>query len=159
MTPLASSQDSHYQAVAPYRLSTAASQLPATMALLPVYYGAYQLMQANNASRDNAQSVPAFIPANEAESPVGLQYVFFKLRYAMMATDVSPTIEKNEFNAAATVAVDYLMPMLIPGAGRILGNSAASDEYYARTIHSTATLPLETPTSDNQRLGIPYESD
>lgn len=159
MVPVASSLKQHYAANAPYRASQALGRASEVLGLAPHYYGAYKKMHGCNVQRDGSQKPPTWIiPAEEADKPARWQYVFNKLRYAFLATDVDLTMEKNEFNADLTAEIRYLMPMHIPFAGRVLGTWWAWDRFYSRWITSVATLPLETPLSENKRLGIPYAS-
>ena len=58
-----------------------------------------------------------------------------------------------------TVTVTHVMPMHIPGAGRLLGDMDQPKFFYARQITSRATLPLEAPKSADRRLGIPYDPE
>jgi hypothetical protein len=157
MTPMATSLNAHFLAVAAHR-PFASPRVAQSVVLCPLYYGAYTKMLGLNVQSRSGASGPSFIPSGEFNSPASETYVAAKLRYALMATDVDLTIENNEFNADLKATVSYVMPMHVPGVGRFLGQGPAS-MYYARTITSSAVLPLETPLSDNKRLGIPYASE
>lgn len=154
MVPFASSHTPHYAAIVlfrPMRLSEASQ-------LFLDYELTYQKLALQNVSADQTTLPNAIIPAEESKQPARMQYVRNKFFYAFMATDVELQIPKNEFNADATAEVSFVMPMHIPGAGRILGTWWDTRRFYARTIRSSVTLPLETPLSDNRKLGIPYDS-
>lgn len=91
------------------------------------------------------------------EAPADLDYVGRKFVYAAAMTSVKLTEKSRAFNGELTAEVSYSMPIHIPGAGRIMGQLHWTRKGYYRVIRAKATLPLETPESDDQLLGIGYD--
>jgi hypothetical protein len=87
-------------------------------------------------------------------------YLDRKVRYAAWATrvEVDYSNELNEWNHDFKVELDYIMPMNLPGAGRILGQFHGRGEFHSRLIHTEAHMPMETPKTQNRLIGIGYDS-
>lgn len=106
-----------------------------------VYYAAYKLYTGGKAPFD---------------------YVVKKFQYADMATTVSidDDPDSDAFNEELAVTVTYEMPLNVPVIGRWLGEQPTwlLAPFYTRKISTTVVLEKEGPQSQNQLLGIKYDS-
>lgn len=116
----------------------------------------YRRLANGNVSSDKAVISP-FVGKPKSIAPSS--YVRNKYRFASLATSVKLEPPDPDWNAPFKTTVTYEMPMVIPGAGRILGTWWKSFRFYSRNIVSTIEMPSETPQSANHRIGIPYKSD
>jgi len=96
-----------------------------------------------------------------SRGPATANYLISKYRFAERATEVSPGATPARPGDDLTVEMTYEMPLVIPGAGRILGHRAPwpAARFWTRRIASSATLTDETPAGPDQTLGIDYVSD
>jgi Flp pilus assembly protein TadG len=150
MTPYASSSPGHQQGLIPMQI------VPRVQAMALVDRIAYLQLYKRLAER-NANAATGDVTSYIIRDKDGIakdEYVLNKFDYALKATEVSFDRDPVNWNEDLSVTVTYRMPMLIPGAGRILGQSGRA--FYARDIVSTVVLPAETPRSENRTLGIPY---
>lgn len=91
------------------------------------------------------------------DSPQNLAYVRRKFVLASAMTEVKIESEETVFNAPLHAEVSFRMPILVPGTGRLLGKMHSTEKGYYRDVRARATLPLETPISNSQTLGIDYD--
>ena len=127
-----------------YRYSTAA------------YQRTYRSIARDNIRRDRVRSSEFIRFPNEVTPD---RYADRKMRYAAYATRVEVDTDKkyNQWNKEFTIELTYLMPMNIPGAGRLLGQFHGFREYHSRLIITKAAMPMETPKSNNRFIGIGYD--
>lgn len=120
------------------------------------YGNVYRTIASDNIRRD-AESPSPLVRAPDEIPPQ--HYYDQKLRYAAWATRVEVDSAKkyNVWNHPYTVELVYLMPMNIPGAGRLLGQFHGWNQFHARLIVTRASMPMETPKSKNRRIGIGYD--
>ncbi|HMP06288.1 MAG TPA: hypothetical protein PJ982_08070 [Lacipirellulaceae bacterium] len=122
-------------------------------AVAPLYQSTYSNIVGDSIARDKSK------PVNTIRNPdekAPNDYVRRKFIYATWATHVAFDEFANQWNQPLEVTVTYAMPMHIPGAGRIMGQFHLWGFFHSREIVSKATVPLETPKSDNRLLGIKY---
>ncbi|HEV8066795.1 MAG TPA: hypothetical protein VGP76_03595 [Planctomycetaceae bacterium] len=137
MTPFASSSKQHVDAYGTL------AEVGMQDAL--VYYGIYKLYTGGSASEE---------------------YVTSKYKFANMATHVTvnstsrPDPSGSGQGADLAATVEYEMPLHVPGIGRLLGSQGSYplNNFFTRKISSTVILEEELPQSDNQTLGVPYDS-
>lgn len=164
MTPFASGYESHLEQIFPGVLAQAiqTNRIPkagldtiALNTILNLYNGFYE-RTAQSHQEPSGHSPIIRQPNALAED----NYVRNKLIFAALATNVTMPDDVTPWNQDVTVTVKYVMPMHIPGAGRVLGNKQPgpwwAPDYFAREISSTVTLPSESPQTSNHRLNVPY---
>ena len=150
MTPYASSSPSHQQGLIPMQFVPRVHAMALADRL--AYLQLYKRLAERNANAATGEVTSYII--RDKDGIAKDEYVLNKFDYALKATEVSFERDPVEWNQDLAVTVTHRMPMLIPGAGRILGQSGRA--FYARDIVSTVVLPAETPRSDSRTVGIPY---
>jgi hypothetical protein len=86
-------------------------------------------------------------------------YIVRKYQYASAMTTTTIQDHINQFGNPLTIHVRHRMPITIPFTGRILGTMHWTGAGFYRDVTSSATLPLETAESDDDALGIGYDSE
>jgi hypothetical protein len=137
-------------------------QAAAVAAITPFSSSLQQHVIGGEADAASAEEGAAFTDAFQEYSGKNRNPAYFlnKYRYARRATTTEIDASSDEFNAELTITVRYEMPFHLPGIGRFLGERASfpGASFYVRKIESSATIPKEGPRSDNQTLGIRYDS-
>ena len=121
-----------------------------------LFYDVYRRFDNDNVARDEVSASGFIRKPDQLAAP---SYVKNKYRYAEAATEVTMSPRTPVWNENVKLEVRFEMPMLLPGAGRILGTWWKTERYYSRTITSTASLPSETPDSPTGRIGIGYSTE
>jgi hypothetical protein len=121
------------------------------------YLATYRQIAEDNVRLDRVKT-NNFVRYPDQIAP--LDYLDRKVKYAAWATrvEVDSNDELNEWNHDFKVELDYIMPMNLPGAGRILGQFHGRGEFHSRLIHTEAYMPMETPKTRNRLIGIGYDS-
>ncbi|MDC0936656.1 hypothetical protein OAS39_10245 [Pirellulales bacterium] len=163
MTPVASSQDTHMENPLlesdifhkATDLDWAHLRQSIYRNSLQAYQDAYRDIASDNVERDEVRTNPVVRLPDEIAPD---KYLDKKLRYAAWATrvEIDSDPKYNQWNEPFTIELVYLMPMNIPGAGRILGQFHGRGEFHSRLIVTKATMTMESPKTENRRLGIGY---
>ena len=166
MTPFASGYPRHLEQIFPgvvdraLRTNTiprAGLETIALNELFRLYSGVYQRAGRAHAG-SSGQSSPVIRRPNALARD---DYVRNKLVFAGLSTQVEfVNGNTTQWNDDVSVKVTYLMPMHIPGAGRILANRSSgpwyAPKFFAREVSTTVSLPSEAPQTKTHRLNVPY---
>ncbi len=120
------------------------------------YKAAYRNIAQDNIRRDRVRP-SGFVRLPNEIAPNS--YTDKKLKYAAWATrvEVDTAAKYNQWNHPFTIELTYLMPMNIPGAGRLLGQFHRLGQFHSRLIVTKASMPMETPKSKDGFIGIGYD--